>query len=101
MKELKRLQVGEFYLQDAIKIKELEENLNHKEFIDKHFITIENYFSKYPELMLEDKKINLLLNGVQLTCKQKDGIYRIYNQSHQFIGLAILKEELLKREIMI
>lgn len=101
MKELKRLQVGEFYLKDAIKIEELEENLNHKEFMDKHFITIENYFSKYPELMLEDKKISLLLNGVQLTCKQKDGIYRIYNQSHQFIGLAILKEELLKREIMI
>lgn len=101
MKELKRLQVGEFYLEDAIKIKELEENLNHKEFMDKHFITIENYFSKYPELKLEDKKINLLLNGVQLTCKQKDGIYRIYNQSHQFIGLAVLKEELLKREIMI
>ena len=101
MKELKRLQVGEFYLKDAIKIEEFEENLNHKEFMDKHFITIENYFSKYPELMLEDKKISLLLNGVQLTCKQKDGIYRIYNQSHQFIGLAILKEELLKREIMI
>lgn len=101
MKELKRLQVGEFYLKDAIKIEEFEENLNHKEFMDKHFITIENYFSKYPELMLEDKKINLLLNGVQLTCKQKDGIYRIYNQSHQFIGLAVLKEQLLKREIMI
>ena len=101
MKELKRLQVGEFYLKDAIKIEDLEENLNHKEFMDKYFITIENYFSKYPELMLEDKKINLLLNGVQLTCKQKDGIYRIYNQSHQFIGLAILKEELLKRKIMI
>lgn len=101
MKELKRLQVGEFYLKDAIKIEDLEENLNHKEFMDKYFITIENYFSKYPELMLEDKKISLLLNGVQLTCKQKDGIYRIYNQSHQFIGLAILKEELLKREIMI
>ena len=58
MKELKRLQVGEFYLKDAIKIEELEENLNHKEFMDKHFITIENYFSKYPELMLEDKKIS-------------------------------------------
>ncbi len=101
MKELKRLQVGEFYLEDAIKIEELENNLNNKEFMDKHFITIENYFSKYPELMLEDKKINLLLNGVQLTCKQKDGIYRIYNQSHQFMGLAILKKELLKREIMI
>ena len=101
MKELKRLQVGEFYLEDAIKIEELENNLNNKEFMDNHFITIENYFSKYPELKLEDKKINLLLNGVQLTCKQKDGIYRIYNQSHQFIGLAVLKGELLKREIII
>ena len=101
MKELKRLQVGEFHIEDAIKIEELEENLNHKEFMDKHFVTLENYFSKYPECILEDKKINLLLNGVQLTCKQKDGIYRIYNQNHQFIGLALLKKELLKREIMI
>ena len=101
MKDLKRLQVGEFYLKDAIKIEELEENLNNKEFMDKHFITIENYFSKYPEIKLDNKKIQLLVNGVKLTCKQKDGIYRIYNQSHQFIGLAVLKEELLKREIMI
>ena len=101
MKDLKRLQVGEFYLKDAIKIEELEENLNNKEFMDKHFITIENYFSKYPEIKLDNRKIQLLVNGVKLTCKQKDGIYRIYNQSHQFIGLAVLKEELLKREIMI
>ena len=101
MKELKRLQVGEFYLQDAIKIEELENNIHNKEFMDKHFITMENFFSKYPELQLEDKKINLLLNGVQLACKQKDGIYRIYNQSHQFIGVAVLKNELLKREIII
>ena len=101
MKELKRLQVGEFNLQDAIKIEELENNINNKEFMDKHFITIEKYFSNYPELKLEDKKIDLLLNGVLLTFQKKDGTYKIYNNKNKFIGLGIIKNELLKREIII
>ena len=101
MKELKRVQVGEFYLQDAIKMEELESNFDNKEFMDKHFITIDKYFSQYPELKLEDNKINLLLNGVQLTFKQRDGLYRIFNKNNKFIGIAVLENELLKREIII
>ena len=102
MKELKRIQVGEFNLKDAIKIEDLENNIDNKEFMDKHFITIEKYFSKYSKINLESqKKEKLLLNGVQLNYKEEDGIYRIYNKENKFIGLGIIKNQLLKREIII
>ena len=42
----------------------------------------------------------IFLNGVKLTYKLNDGIYRIYN-SDKFIGLGIVENELLKRDIVL
>lgn len=94
MKELKRLQVGEFSIQNSITIEEIEHNLN------KYFITIEKYFEKNEKIDLEQKKIKMFLNGVKLNYKLEDGIYRIYSQK-KFIGIGIIKSNLLKRDIII
>lgn len=100
MKELQRLQVGEFYLEDTITIAQLEENYNNKKFIEEHFISVENMFENVEEIILDDKKLSLLLNGVKLSYDKKDGIYRIYNKK-EFIGIGIVKNKLLKRDIII
>ena len=44
--------------------------------------------------------IELFLNGVQLTHDLEDEVYRIYNNNN-FIGLGIVKNKLLKRDIVI
>lgn len=94
MKELKRVQVGEFSIQNSITIEEIEHNLN------KYFITIEKYFEKNEKIDIDERKLKMFLNGVKLNYNLKDGIYRIYSQK-KFIGIGLIKSNLLKRDIII
>ena len=105
MKELNRMKVGIFNIEDSIDIKELEQNKDNEEFLNKHVISIEQLFIKLygkdNEIRVNNKKLELLLNGVKLTYKLNDGLYRIYNEENEFIGIGSIKDNLLKREICI
>lgn len=96
MKELKRTRVGEFEIEDAIKIQELENN----EMKQSKFITLERYFENNEEILLDDEKLRLFLNGVKLTNNRKNGIYKIYNKN-RFIGIGTIENKLLKRDIIV
>ena len=92
MKELKRTQVGEFKIDDAITIEELEQKQT--------CITIEDYFRQNENINLSEKKLQLFLNGVKLTWPLSDGVYKIYSNEN-FIGIGTVKNNLLKRDIII
>lgn len=100
MKELKRLQVGDFKIEDSITVKQLEEKINNQKILEEEIITIENLFKDKPIIKLNDRKLQLLLNGVKLTQNKNEGIYRIYNQSNEFIGIGTIQNKLLKRDII-
>lgn len=100
IQELKRIQVGEFTLEQAVTLEELKEHQNDEEFIKEHFITIEKLFCNKQSICLEKRKLELFLNGVQLTQDLGDGIYRIYCQQ-KFIGIGIVKNKLLKRDVVV
>ena len=91
---LERIVVNDFKIEKAIKLDELQDN------IDK-IISIEEYFSQAPKINLIEKKIDLLLNGVKLSYDLEDGFYRIYNNQNQFIGIAKVQNRLLKRELIL
>ena len=101
MKELKRIKVGEFDLKDSMTIEEIEKNINNKEFLKNKIISIEQYFKNNPSLELQENKIKLLLNGVQLEYNLEDNLYKIYNSQKEFIGLATIKNKLLKRDVIL
>lgn len=100
MEELKRLKVGKFEIKDSIEIKELERNKENKEILKKYFITLEEYFINNESISLDDRKLNMFLNGVKLTYKMPNGIYKIYN-NNKFIGIGNIDNELLKRDIIL
>lgn len=100
MEELERLKVGNFYINDSITIDELEKNKEDIDFLNKYFITFEKYFENNDEIILDDRKLSLLLNGVNLSVNLVDGIYKIYNNS-KFIGIGTVKNNLLKRDIIL
>ena len=100
MEELKRLKVGKFEIKDSIEIEELERNKENKEILKKYFITLEEYFINNESISLDDRKLNLFLNGVKLTYKMPNGIYKIYN-NNKFIGIGNIDNELLKRDIIL
>lgn len=95
MAELERLKVGKFILKNAVSIDDLE-----KENIEKNIITIEEIFKNNEKINLTRKKLELFLNGVQITYDNPDGVYKIYCEN-KFIGTGTVKEKLLKRDVII
>ncbi len=95
MKELQRTSINEFNISKSISLDELE-NIN----VEEKIISIEEIFNDYKRIDLNDRKLELFLNGVQLTHDLEDGLYKIYN-NNVFIGLGIINNKLLKRDIVI
>lgn len=99
MKELNRVQVGQFNLNQAITVEELEKNKENAKFLNQHLITVQNFFEKYPIVELKEEKLKLFLNGVQLTNNNDDGLYQI-KVNNVVVGIGTIKNKLLKREII-
>lgn len=99
MKELNRVQVGQFNLSQSVTVEELEKNRENEKFWNQHLITIQKFFENYPIIDLKKEKLNLFLNGVQLTNNNNDGLYQI-KVNNTIIGIGNIKNKLLKREII-
>ena len=52
-------------------------------------------------MLLNSRKLELFFNGVKLTYQLKDGLYRIYTENEKFVGIGMVKNNLLKREIIV
>lgn len=101
MKELERLQVGRFKLEDSITIQELKDYIENKSCIEEHLIKCEEIFKNNDKIILNDKKIQLFLNGVKLRYELKDDVYRIYTEENNFIGIGVVNNGLLKRDVIL
>ena len=63
-------------------------------------LDLSNQHENKEKIELDDRKLRLFLNGVQLTSDKKEGIYKIYN-NNKFIGIGIVENKLLKRDIVL
>ena len=101
MKELERTEVGDFKLEQSISIDDLiSMSESDKSKIEEKVIGIEELFNNLEKIELNKRKLQLFLNGVKLTVANKPGLYRIYS-NNIFIGIGIVKDQLLKRDIII
>lgn len=94
MSNLTRTKVNEFDIIDSYTLEEIKntEKLS--------LISIEETFKTKPNINLNNRKTELFLNGVKLSVDYADDIYRIYN-NNTFLGLGIVKDSLLKRDVII
>lgn len=95
MSALNRTKVGEFSIEQAITIEHLQEQKQ-----EVSYVTVEKLFEKKPEIEIVEKRLQPFLNGVKLTMKQPDGVYRVYCEQ-QFIGIGVVVNEFLKRDIIV
>ncbi len=100
MASLQRVKIGRFSIENSITIDDLEKNIKNDSYIKNHFISIEKLFENEPNIELNNRKLELFLNGVKLTHDLKDGVYKIYS-NNKFIGLGTVKNNLLKRDVII
>ena len=96
MKELQRVQVGEFNISNSINIEDIREN---PELIEKYIITIDNFFQNKPRINLNDNEIKIFLNGSKLTKKLENGLYTVY-LNNKFIGTGTIENNNFKRDII-
>ena len=101
MESLKRIQVGDFKIEESSKIQELEENKEDTKYLESKIISVEEIFKNKEKIKLDDKKMQLFLNGVKITQNQENDIYRIYDKNEKFIGIGIVQDKLLKRDIIL
>lgn len=98
MSNLDRIKVDEFDISQSLTLEQIELN---KEFVNENLVSVEEAFKDNLSIKLNEKDIKLFLNGVMLTNKNIDGLYKIYNGLNEFIGLGLVKDNLLKRDVVL
>ena len=93
MSALNRTRVGNFSIEQAVLLEQLK-----KEEIP--YITIEELFKEKQEILLDEKRLQHFLNGVKLTMKKSNGVYRVYCNK-RFIGIGVVDKGFLKRDIIL
>lgn len=91
MTSLERTLTGGFSIKEAITLEELE-TLDRMGIIGK-MIQAERPLERYPELLLNERLIRLLLSGVRLRDPEavaalESGLYRLKNTKRELIGLT-------------
>ena len=100
MKDLQRTMVGDFKIENAVTIEDLNKNIDNMKFLENNIISIEKFFCDGDKEVLDNKKMKLFLNGVILDTKT-DGLIRIYDENQKFIGIGESINGKLKRKIVL
>ena len=99
--KLNTVKVGKFDIKQSITVEELENNISNKDFINEHFISIERAFEEKKSVIIPFNRLKHFLNGVKLSFKLEDNLYKIYDEENNFIGIGSVKNNFLKREIIL
>lgn len=99
MKELTRAKVGNFTINEAVKIEEIENN--KEQIIKEKLISIEKFFESKESIKLNKKQLDKFLNGVKIRIDKQENICRIYNENNEFIGIGTIEKNFLKRDIIL
>lgn len=89
MCELERTATGPFTIDRSVELKDLtEDNINN------YIISLDEVFSKFPKLVVNEKFERLILNGVTINDRtllnriEKFCKYAVYNNSNKLIGIG-------------
>lgn len=101
MEQLLRTQVGPFYIEDSLKLEEIE-ILQDLDQISEHVQAIDSLFQMYPAVSVKREHLKMLLNGNALYSRQvekygipeREGLVRMYDTDGNFHAIY----EYLKKE---
>ena len=98
MKNLRRIQVGSFKIEDSITITKLKKDMEDGNKLN--LIPAEKILMDMPKVELKEEKLKLYLNGVKIKTDKENGVYRVL-VNNKFIGTGIVKDNTLKRDIVL
>ena len=91
MKELRRVQAGEYTIEEAVPLKELLEC----EDPGKYLRSVDTMFRNYPAVTLSAKQETRCRHGNSFTMHMEPGTYRCYSQSGEFLMLAKVEDNIM------
>ena len=92
MKELERIKVNQFTIEKSVYIDDLK---------PENIMSIEEIFNTKLNIILNNIELHKLLNGVLIEKNLPNDLYKIYNVKNEFIGIGIIENNLLKRDVII
>jgi len=84
MAELRRVQAGEYTIDEAVPLMELLESENPEQYLR----PVDSMFRNFPAMTLTEKQELRCRNGNSFTLGIADGTYRAYGRSGEFLMLA-------------
>ena len=84
MKNLIRVQVGNFCIEQSINIQEFENDLELKKEIEKNLINLEKFFADRSKIELNNKKISKFLNGGKIIVEKENGVYSVFERKQVY-----------------
>ena len=91
MKELRRVQAGEYTIEESVPLKELLES----EDPGKYLRSVDTMFRNYPEVTLSAKQETRCRHGNSFTMHMEHGTYRCYSQNGEFLMLAKVEDNIM------
>lgn len=101
MKELTRIEVDKFSIENSYTLQKIEENKDNIKLL-----SIEEVFKSNESIILNEEKLTLFFNGGRIKVgvgvpDNPTEIVRIYNSQNRFIGTGIVNNNILKRHLII
>ena len=84
MAALRRVQAGEYTIEDAVPL----ETLLECETPEQYLRSVDSMFRNHPAVTLTEKQEQRCRNGNSFTLGIADGTYRAYSQSGEFLALS-------------
>ena len=84
MQELRRIQAGEYTIEEAVPLQTLLDTENPEQYLR----TVDTMFRNYPEVKLTANQEKRCRCGNQFSVKHADGTYRAYSADGEFLMLA-------------
>ena len=97
MAELRRTRLGDFNIEEAHTVSQLEEAFKAGE-IDRLMLGVDRVFARYPSASLPERDERAVRCGNPVKTDLADGKYRIYSQSGEFLMLAEVRGNTMRTE---
>ena len=88
MAALRRIQAGEYTIEESVPLQTLLETDAPEQYLR----TVDSMFRQYPAVTLSEKQTLRCRNGNSFSVKMEEGTYRAYDQNGEFLMLAKVED---------
>ena len=91
MAQLRRVQAGEYTIDEAVPLQTLLDTESPEEFLR----PVDSMFRNFPSVTLSDKQEKRCRNGNSFSVTMESGTYRVYSKQNEFLALSRVEDGIM------